>query len=145
MMQIGFRRPFLAPLALALLLVLLVGACGKGSNTGASRFPDYVYATSLSLESYRAAASLPDRVITQMPCYCGCEAAPSRHRDLKDCFYLADGSYNDHAAGCDLCGKIATDVAAGLKKGKSLKEIRSSIDGTYAVYGRPTETPPVQE
>ena len=141
----GLRSPLLATFALALLLVPLLAACGKGSAAKENQFPSFVYATSLSLESYKAAASLPDQVITQIPCYCGCQAVPSTHRNLKDCFYKEDGSYNDHAAGCDICGKIAIDAAAGIKDGKGLKLIRASIDSKYAVYGKPTDTPPVQE
>ena len=121
---------------------VIAAACSGKQSEG---FPSFGYGTALSLESYRAAASLPREVETKMPCYCGCEGDPTRHMSLWDCFYNQDGSYSDHAAGCDLCGKIVLDVKSEYDKGKSLKEIRAMIDSKYSVYGKPTNTPPVEE
>ena len=133
-------------LALALALLGSTGlalACSKSSAK--TEFPSYVYASALSLESYKAAVSLPTEVTTQMPCYCGCADFATPHRHLLDCFVNPDGAYTDHASGCDLCGKILLDVAAQHKQGVSIKEIRANIDAKYSVYGKPTDTPLVTE
>lgn len=141
------RGPARSPLTLvALLLAILplAGACGGSSaDKAGTEFPSYVYASAFSLQSYRTAVRVQN-ALTQMPCYCGCEAKPSEHKNLKECFIKPDGSYNDHAAGCDVCGKEAIDVAKALDEGKSLPEVRAMIDAKYAVYGKGTDTPPVQ-
>jgi len=129
-------------LGLALALLGSAGlACSKEGSKAQTDFPSYVYASALSLESYKAAVSLPREVTTQMPCYCGCADFSTPHRHLLDCFFNPDGTYTDHASGCDLCGKILLDVAAQHKQGKSIKEIRANIDAKYSVYGKPTDTP----
>ena len=125
-----------------LLLAVSLPACSKPQE---ERFPSFVYSTAGSLESYRAASSLPRDVMTSIPCYCGCAAAPSDHKILLDCFYDKDGNYTDHASGCDICGKIALDVQAKHRQGMSLKEIRAFIDSKYSIYGKATNTPPVEK
>jgi hypothetical protein len=128
-------------LGLLLVLVLpIVAACSGGDKDS---FPSFAYASSQSLESYRAAASLPRDVLESIPCYCGCVNSEPAHHHLRDCFYEADGSYSEHAASCDLCGKIVFDVRDSHEKGDALVDIRHQIDSGYSVYGRPTETPPV--
>jgi len=132
------RMPRLIPAIMALaLLGLALPACSKQQEEG---FPSFVYANSGSLEAYRAAAFLPAEVTTKIPCYCGCRG---QHKYLRDCFYNQDGSYTDHAAGCDLCGKIAVDVRAEYEKGTDVKTIRAIIDAKYSVYGEPTDTPAI--
>ena len=130
-------------LALAAIALLLLAACARPA-AGGDRFPSFVYASALTLDSYRAAATLPARVTTRIPCYCGCVSPPDSHRNLRGCFYQADGSFNRHAAGCDLCGRIALDVRQAHSQGMALKEIRGMIDVKYAEFGTPTDTPPVE-
>ncbi len=137
-------------MAIALLVALVAGAgaavaCSKGVGKAEADFPSFVYASELSLKSYRTAMEMPESVRTQIPCYCGCAGFPTPHRYLKDCFLNPDGTYTDHASGCDLCGKIALDAAAQHEEGKALKEIRANIDAKYSEYGRPTDTPAVTE
>jgi len=133
-------------IGLALALMGSAGlACSKGGDKAQTDFPSYVYASALSLDSYKAAVSLPKELTTQMPCYCGCADFPTPHRHLLDCFINPDGSYTDHASGCDLCGKIILDAAALHKQGKSIKEIRANIDDKYSVYGKSTDTPLLAE
>ncbi|MBI4336303.1 MAG: hypothetical protein HY683_00540 [Chloroflexi bacterium] len=125
------------------LVALSVGlaACSRGAES----FPSFVYATSSSLESFRAAASLPHEVMNGVPCYCGCKSSTPPHQSLHDCFYNADGSYATHAAGCDLCGRIAVDTRNEFVKSTPLRQIRELIDTTYSSYGPGTDTPPVGE
>lgn len=131
-------------LALGLAALALV-ACSRGGGQGETEFPSFVYASALSLESYRAAVALPPEVSTSIPCYCGCASSSPPHRHLRDCFIKPEGGYTDHAAGCDLCGKIALDALQAYQQGVPLKEIRAMVDAKYAEYGTPTETPPVLE
>ena len=140
------RRSIGVALALALLVSAgLALACSRGGDKAEGQFPSYVYASAMSLESYKAAVSLPTEVTTQMPCYCGCADFATPHRHLLDCFINPDGTYTDHASGCDLCGKILLDVAAQHGQGVSIQEIRANIDAKYTVYGKPTDTPLVTE
>ena len=131
-------------LPLAVVIWLLLSACA-GPATGKQRFPSFVYASALTLESYRAATLPPAEVTTQIPCYCGCVSPPDSHRNLQDCFYEGDGSFSRHAAGCDLCCKIALDVKQASTDGIPLKAIRAMIDSKYAELGTPTDTPLVGE
>lgn len=128
---------------LGLVFAFLLPVAAACSGAEKDSFPSYAYASSLSLESYRAAANLPSEVLKSIPCYCGCVTSEPPHGSLQDCFYEQDGSYSEHAASCDLCGKIVLDVRAAHERGEELKDIRNQIDNGYSVYGRPTETPPV--
>lgn len=134
------RRTIVCTILLAALAPLALACSGDKSE---AKFPSYVYASALSLESYKAALALSESVTTQIPCYCGCADLPTPHRHLRDCFINPDGSFTDHASGCDLCGKIVLDVQEMHRKGVSLKEVRAAIDAKYSVYGNPTDTPKV--
>lgn len=130
-----------AGIGLGLALLVAVGiACSAGES---EEFPSFVYGSALSLDSYRAAAALPAEVTSNLPCYCGCGTLEPPHRHLRDCFYTPDGSYNDHAASCDLCGRILLDAEHAYGEGQALHTIRAMIDEKYAAYGQPTDTPPV--
>ena len=79
-------------------------------------------------------------IAEQIPCYCGCGKAIG-HRNLFDCFVISPGKYSDHASGCMVCTNEATDVERLANEGQSAKAIRNWIDGEYARYGPPTNTP----
>src|SRR3990170_8072551 len=88
-------------------VALVVVSCGGGSArpAGEKDFPSFVYGSALSLESYGAAVRHQDE-LKRIPCYCGCGEA-NDHASLKECFIKPDGTYDSHAAGCDVCGKEA--------------------------------------
>jgi hypothetical protein len=117
----------------------LIGVFGKSEASKNVQFPDWVYVSSLSLDSYKAAVQLGDS-LRHLPCYCGC-VETSHHTSLHDCFYKKDGSFDDHASACDVCGQEAMDALAWQKGGSNLKEIRKQIDVKYKDYGTPTNTP----
>lgn len=127
---------------MSLLLALALAPAALGcARSSSAEFPSFVYTSSTSLSAYKVAVANQD-VLSSLPCYCGC--GPSlEHKNLKECFIKADGSFDDHAATCDLCGKEAVDAARWLKEGKSVKQIRELIDAKYSVFGNPTDTPPV--
>jgi len=117
----------------------LLAACGGRGES----FPAFVYSSALSLDSYRAAVAMPPGVTEAIPCYCGCRGLNPPHGHLRDCFFLPQGGFSDHASGCDLCGRIVLDVQRAYRQGVPLGEIRERVEGKYAIYGGPTDTPPV--
>ncbi len=126
---------------------LLLSACAALGETNEpdtrdAHFPTFVYDSALSLKAYKIAVRIPN-LLFSIPCYCDCGRA-SGHKSLHDCFFNADGTFNDHASGCEVCGLEALDIAKWQGQGKSLKEIRTMIDAKYAAYGHATDTPAVQ-
>jgi hypothetical protein len=88
-------------------------------------------------QAYQFAVANPD-VLQQLPCYCGCGAMG--HTSNYACYVSgADASgklqYDSHALGCSICVDITQDAMRMLKDGKSVPEIRSYVDETYAQYG----------
>lgn len=88
-------------------------------------------------QAYQFAAANPE-VMQQIPCYCGC--GDMGHTSNYACYVggvNADGSllYDTHALGCSICVDITLDTMRLLKEGKSVAEIKTYIDQTYAQYG----------
>lgn len=124
---------------------LVIAACSGGNKAADSEFPSFVYGSSESLASFRTAVANKD-ILAQMPCYCGCvETAEPKHKSLQQCFFKPEGGFEKHAAGCDLCGKEAVEVAQWHTEGKPAKEVRQLLDQKYSMYGKGTDTPPVTE
>lgn len=113
----------------------------KKEGKAAEKLPSFAYNSAQTLEGYRIATQIP-HVLEVIPCYCGC-GNQSGHRHLKDCFIKADGSYDDHGAGCNLCDREAIDVKKWLDQNVPIKTIRARIDKKYKKFGPPTPTPPV--
>lgn len=121
----------------------LAGDGGSATMTPDGRFPDFVYASPESLAAYRLAGSSRG-LFSQIPCYCGCADLPSKpHENLDDCFFDSGGSFDSHAAGCDLCQKIAEDAVAWRDGGDSAFVVRNKVDAKYRGAGPATDTPPV--
>jgi hypothetical protein len=150
MVPVPSSRPSFWPrvlLGIGILVLFVAGVSGGlilggRAFAGASQnvqFPEWVYSSSLSLDGYKAAVAMGDS-FRSLPCYCDCGKA-SKHTSLHDCFFKKDGTFNDHASACDVCGKEAIDALAWQKSGNSLKEIRQQIDTKYHDYGSPTDTP----
>jgi hypothetical protein len=88
-------------------------------------------------QAYQFAAANP-AVLQELPCYCGC--GPIGHTSNYDCYIAgvdASGaiSYDTHALGCSICVDITQDAMRLLKQGKTVPEIRTYVDATYAKYG----------
>lgn len=124
-----------------MVIAYVITACAPEPTLPDPPFPTFVYDSALSLKAYRLASRMPE-MLDKLPCYCDCGRA-SGHKSLHDCFFKADGTYNDHASGCQVCGLEMVDAAQWVREGKSLKQIRSMIDAKYAPYGMPTNTAPV--
>jgi hypothetical protein len=131
-----------------LLFAALLSACaGRQPNTPATGglpmapldgMPAEVLAAPAQVQqAYQFAAANPE-VMQQVPCYCGC--GDMGHTSNYACYVggkNADGSllYDTHALGCSICVDITLDTMRLLKEGKSVPEIKTYIDQTYAQYG----------
>jgi len=96
-------------------------------------------------QAYQVAATV-EKQLHSIPCYCGCGKS-ANHKNNAQCFIKevqSDGSvvWDDHGTRCNTCINIAVQTAAMLKDGKSLLEIRNTIDSKYKEgYAVPTPTP----
>ena len=93
--------------------------------------------------AYTFAAEHPE-VISFVPCFCGCEAAG--HKGNHDCFVrerAANGdvvAWDEHGTECTVCIDVATRARQLHAEGKSVADIRSTIEKDYA--GRMTNKTP---
>lgn len=132
---------------LAALLVLAMSGFGGGSDDSSataegSQFPDFVYNTQTSRDAYQLAVD-NRQLFSQMPCYCGCARLDMPHENLDQCFFMADGSFEQHAAYCTICADIAVDATRWQSEGKSTAEVRQLVDEKFGEVGPATNTPPV--
>jgi hypothetical protein len=111
----------------------------KKEGKAAEKLPSFAYNSAQTLEGYRIATKIP-HVLELIPCYCGC-GKQSGHRHLKDCFIKADGTFDEHGSGCDLCDREAIDVKKWFDQNVPIEEIRARIDEKYEKFGPPTKTP----
>jgi hypothetical protein len=74
-------------------------------------------------ETYKLAAHVKS-TLDGLYCYCHCKGAG--HYSLLDCFR------DDHGAGCDICLESARIAYRMANEGKSLEEIRLTLDQMYA-------------
>ena len=138
---------FLAALLLSALLMALVSGCSAKPNQSDMGEMDMVPLAIMPVDvqqapvnvqqAYRFAAANPN-MLSQIPCYCGC--GPIGHISNYSCYISAqnsDGSlaFDTHALGCSICVDITQDSMRLLEQGKSVLEIRSYIDNSYAQYG----------
>jgi hypothetical protein len=134
---------------LAGLLVLVMSGFGGGSDGSLAavqgpQFPDFVYNTQTSEDAYRLAVD-NRQLFSQMPCYCGCSRLDMPHQDLDQCFFAADGGFDQHAAYCTICADIAVDAVRWQSEGKTTTEVRRLVDEKFGEVGPGTNTPPVSE
>jgi hypothetical protein len=140
----GYRTLFF--ILILLMTVLLAGCSGTTSQTDptersmaslATMPADVQQAPTSVQQAYQFAAANPD-ILKQIPCYCGCGTVG--HTSNYACYVSgqnSDGnlSFDTHALGCSICVDITQDAIRLLKQGKSVSDIRSYIDSTYAKYG----------
>jgi hypothetical protein len=84
-----------------------------------SRYADYPRIQQV----YEMAAQIPE-VLDGIYCHCDC-SKHSNHRSLLTCFQ------DDHGAACDVCLAEAALAFRMIGEGRSLKEIRRSVDALY--------------
>ncbi len=139
------RIPFLALLAVMLVSPLLLSACSAAAKPAMndlkmaplSQLPPEARKSSVSVqEAYQFAIANPD-VMKQIPCYCGC--GEMGHTSNYSCYIKDDSSgkltFDTHATGCSICVDITHDTMNMLRQGKSIQQIKATIDQTYSKYG----------
>jgi hypothetical protein len=135
-------------MGVSLLLILFssaVGGCSGGaeeehtfSMAALEGMPEEVLAAPKTVQqAYQFAVANPE-IMKQVPCYCGCGAMG--HTSNFACYISdvsADGTvtYDTHALGCSICVDITLDTMRLLDEGKSVAEILTYVDATYAQYG----------
>ena len=133
---------------LAALLALAMSGIRWGGDSSATaegpHFPDFVYNSQTSRDAYRLAVDNRE-LFSQMPCYCGCAGLDMPHENLDQCFFMADGSFEQHAAYCTICADIAVDAVRWQSEGKTTTEVRRLVDEKFGEVGPGTNTPPVSE
>ena len=93
--------------------------------------------------AYTFAAEHPE-VLSYVPCFCGCER--SGHRGNEDCFVrerAVNGdviAWEDHGMECAVCLDVADRSRQLFAEGKSVSEIRATVEREWA--GKmPSHTP----
>ena len=94
--------------------------------------------------AYTFAAEHPE-VLSFVPCFCGCENAG--HKGNHDCFVrqrAASGDviqWDEHGVECTICIDVATRARVLHAEGKSVADIRATIEKDYARATNKTPTP----
>ncbi len=73
---------------------------------------------------YSAAKAAPE-ICAKLFCYCGCDSTEN-HTRLLDCFT------STHGVDCHICQEEALMALRMEREGKEIKEIKKTVDGTYA-------------
>lgn len=115
-------------------------------TASAKELPTFLDGKSDEMRTIYALAAQEKDVLTWIPCYCGCGESAGHESNL-NCFInevKEDGSivWDDHGTRCGVCLEIAVESAKMDSEGKSLTEIRNTIDEKYKTgYAKPTPTP----
>ncbi|WP_257064456.1 PCYCGC domain-containing protein [Priestia megaterium] len=110
--------------------------------------PGFLKDKSEDMQVIYASVAQNKELLENIPCYCGCGESAG-HTNNYDCFIYEnkkDGKvvWDDHGTKCGVCLEIAAQSVSDLKAGKSIKQIRQSIDEKYkSGYAQPTPTPEV--
>ncbi len=118
-------------------IFLGLGVWGITSLTGStidSKLPYYARASPAIQEAYQFAVDNPE-ALNGVNCYCGCMQHPHdgriHSRGLLDCFMKPDGSFEQHAANCDMCIRDALTVKSLTEQGLSKEQINTRIAAQY--------------
>jgi hypothetical protein len=142
------QRTVFTTLILLLLTSGLLSACSRNSSAGGvtddlamapmTNMPAEVKSAPTTVQqAYQFAVANPE-VMKQVPCYCGC--GKMGHTSNYSCYVQGVDekgaiTYDAHALGCSICVDITQDTMRLLRQGKTVAEIKASIDQTYAQYG----------
>ena len=113
------------------------------ANPGLGIWPELIAKAPLQVREAYAYAAPGARLLTYIPCYCGCGA--SGHKDNLGCYVqrFSGGGWvvlEPHATACGVCVGITQDVMAMEKRAVGLKEIRRAIDEKWSTAGPGTPT-----
>ena len=140
-------RSFFVTLILVLVAASMLSACSNTASTAGAGglamasmadMPAEVKSAPATVQqAYQFAVANPD-VLEQIPCYCGCGKVG--HTSNYACYVQSVDdqgviTYDTHALGCSICVDITQDTMRMLEQGKTVAEIKASVDQTYAKYG----------
>ena len=141
-------------LAIAILVMVGGAASCNGSTPPAAQalamapmaqMPPVVQQAPVTVQqAYQFAVANPD-LMKHVACYCGC--GKIGHKSNYDCYVSGVDSagkvtFDQHALGCSICVDITQDAMRQLRQGKSMADISSTIDTTFAKYGPSNMAPP---
>ena len=141
---------------LVLAILVMVGGAASCSGSTApttqelamapmAQMPQVVQQAPVTVQqAYQFAVANPD-LMKHVACYCGC--GKIGHKSNYDCYVSGVDSagnvtFDQHALGCSICVDITQDAMRQMRQGKSVAEISSTIDTTFAKYGPSNMAPP---
>ncbi|MEK4626308.1 PCYCGC motif-containing (lipo)protein [Priestia sp. FSL P4-0332] len=138
---------------LIMLIVSIVSTACSSSNTSEETasnevLPEFLKDKPEEVQTIYANAAQNKELLENIPYYCGCGESTGDKNNY-DCFIhenKRDGKvvWDDHGTKCGVCLEIAAQSVPDLESGKSIKQIRQSIDEKYkSGYAKPTPTPEV--
>ncbi|MBD8114557.1 PCYCGC motif-containing (lipo)protein [Priestia megaterium] len=136
-----------------MLIVSIVSTACSSSNTSEETasnevLPEFLKDKPEEVQTIYANATQNKELLENIPYYCGCGESTGDKNNY-DCFIhenKRDGKvvWDDHGTKCGVCLEIAAQSVPDLESGKSIKQIRQSIDEKYkSGYAKPTPTPEV--
>lgn len=114
-------------------------------TSSSEELPKFLDTQTEQMRQVYALAGSATEVLRWIPCYCGCGESAGHQSNL-NCFVAEtrkDGSivWDDHGTRCIVCLEIAAQSVQLYSEGKSIKEIRETIDAQYKEgYAKPTPT-----
>ncbi|MEH7342255.1 PCYCGC motif-containing (lipo)protein [Priestia megaterium] len=136
-----------------MLIVSIVSTACSSSNTSEETasnevLPEFLKDKPEEVQTIYANAAQNKELLENIRYYCGCGESTGDKNNY-DCFIhenKRDGKvvWDDHGTKCGVCLEIAAQSVPDLESGKSIKQIRQSIDEKYkSGYAKPTPTPEV--
>ena len=110
-------------------------------------FPPHQRARRLDITGPAAFVARNADVMRHIPCYCG--SCPVDHRSNLNCYvtgFRNDGTplWTDHASACPICVHVTREVMLLTRQGRSLWQIRETLDREYGRAGhRPSTSTPL--
>ena len=120
----------------------------REETSGKELKPEFLADKPEDMQTIYLAVAQHQDLLEKIPCYCGC-ADSAQHKNNYDCFIFENKQsgevvWDSHGTKCGVCLEIAADAINDLNQGKTVKEIRQSIDNKYKEgYPEPTATPEV--
>ena len=120
----------------------------REETASVDNLPQFLAAKSDDMKVLYQAAANHQELLENLPCYCGCGESAG-HTSNYDCFVYDNKEngavvWDDHGTRCGVCLEIAAESIIDYSEGKSIKEIRQTIDEKYKEgYAKPTPTPEV--
>ena len=96
--------------------------------------PAWASSNARTARAYHAAMRRPE-LFARIACYCGCMQSALEHKNLRDCFLHADGTFEPHAAGCEVCVDQAIDADTWSRQMTSTEDILQRTSDKYDQFG----------